>query len=61
MTKKFYKMTQSEQEKYAIDQMQKHYAIADEWKRLSVLAKKRPILEKEIERPDEAILKDESK
>jgi len=57
--KKFYSMSKTEQQLYAKAKMQEAYATGDQWKRLSVEAKYSHIPEpKELERPDEVILKE---
>lgn len=57
--KKFYSMSKSEQEDYATEEMKKHNSMADNWKKLAQQARKKQIEEpKEIDRPDEQLLKD---
>lgn len=57
--KKFYSMNRAEQERFAITKMREAYEAADQWKRLSVEARHKHIPEpKELERPDEVILKE---
>lgn len=57
--KKFYSLTKQEQESEAIKRMNQCYEAAEQWKKLSILARKTHIKEpKEIDRPDLALLKD---
>lgn len=57
--KKFFVMTKSEQEDYATLKMQEHQLLADVWRKYSIQARKKHIEEpKEIDRPDEQLLKD---
>jgi hypothetical protein len=55
--KLFYKLSQSEQWSYAVGKMREHYEISEKWRKISIQCKKSVIVEKEIERPDEATLK----
>ena len=56
--KAFFKLTKQEQVDEAVRRMNLCYAAYEEWKKLSVLARKGHISEpQEIDRPDEAILK----
>jgi len=58
---KFYKLSKADQERFAIVKMREAYEAADQWKRLSVQARHSHIPEpKELERPDEVILKEPS-
>jgi hypothetical protein len=58
---KFYKLSKADQEQFAIRKMRDAYEEADQWKRLSVQARHSHIPEpKELERPDEVILKEPS-
>ena len=51
--KKFYSLTKEEQVSEAVKKMNQCYAAAEEWKKLSILARKHQIEEpKEIDRPD---------
>lgn len=54
--KKFYKMSRPAQEEFAIREMQKAYAAGDQWKQLSIQAKKKVIVDPDP-RPDEENLK----
>ena len=57
--KKVFAMSKSEQEDYFIAEMQKHNIISDEYKKLAIQARKKRIEEpREIDRPDELLLKD---
>ena len=57
--KKFYLISKSEQEDYAVAEMKKHQQLSDLWRHLSIQARKKQIPEpKEIDRPDEQLLKD---
>ena len=57
--KKFYKLSQPEQIKYAVAQMNAAYSDAEQWKKVAQQARKKAIIEPD-ERPDEVLLKDES-
>lgn len=48
----FYKFSKEEQEIHAVEQMNKHYTIAEEWKKLAQKARNKHIPEPD-ERPDE--------
>ncbi len=55
----FYKLNKDEQNEFAIREMQRHQQLADIWRHLSIQARKKQVTEpKEIDRPDEQLLKD---
>jgi hypothetical protein len=56
--KSFYKLSKEEQWMYAVNKMNEAYKIGDTWKKISQEVRGKKIEEPEIERPDEAILKD---
>lgn len=59
--KTFFRLSKEEQVSEAVKRMNQHYKAADEWKKLSILARKIQIQEpkeQEIDRMDLALLKD---
>lgn len=56
--KSFYKLSKEEQETEAVKRMNAHYEAAEQWKKLAQQARRKHIPDPEINRPDEAILKD---
>jgi hypothetical protein len=56
--RKFYKLNKSDQEDYAVAKMNEAFQAAEQWKKLAQQARKKHIPDPEINRPDEAILKD---
>lgn len=51
--KKFYQLSKEEQVIESVKKMNQHYQAAEEWKKLSIQARKGQILEpQEIDRPD---------
>jgi hypothetical protein len=57
--KKFYKLSKSEQEEYAVTKMNEAYEAADQWKKLAQQSRRKHIPDPEINRPDEAIMKEQ--
>jgi hypothetical protein len=59
LPKKFYQMSKSDQEDYAVERMQQCQEQVDFWRKTAIQARKKQIPEpKEIDRPDEQLLKD---
>lgn len=56
--KGFYKLSKEKQVDEAVNMMNTHYDYAEQWKKLAQMARKKHIPDPEINRPDEAILKD---
>lgn len=57
--KKFYSLTKTEQEDYAVKKMNESYEAAEQWKKVAQKARRMKIVEPD-ERPDELILKHEN-
>lgn len=57
--KGFYKFSKQEQELFAVEKMNEAYQVAEKWKQLAIEARRHRIIDsEEINRPDEAVLKD---
>lgn len=56
--KYFYKLSQTEQERFAVEKMNESYAEGDAWKKIAQQARRKQIIEPG-ERPDETNLKAE--
>jgi hypothetical protein len=56
--KGFYKLNKEQQWNEAIKKFQHHQALAEEWRKISVICSKKQISEPEIDRPDLITLKD---
>ena len=56
--KSFYKLSKTDQEEYAVNKMNEAYEAAEQWKKLAQQARRKHIVDPEINRPDEALMKE---